>query len=234
MANDKPKGFGIGNNNRPMDTQKPPTDNRTPTPWSERDAGLPGLLGKIGQNRTDAYLREQERTQQGYNWLAGTPAAASSSAGQAPMFSDGQVFDAMQAGQMDTGQTPFSSAGGQYQPTLLEQALAYGNSLQGGGGGAAAPDYSAYRASLTDQAQQINAQIQAMYNQLGESAGENVARLEDIYGGAQAGIGNIYGSAAANTADAYGSSQQQAADQLARLGIEAASCCGGPDGFVAG
>ena len=62
-----------------------------------------------------------------------------------------------------------------------------------------------------------------MYNQLGESAGENVARLEDIYGGAQAGIGDIYGSAAANTADAYGSSQQQAADQLARLGIEAAA-----------
>jgi hypothetical protein len=94
---------------------------------------------------------------------------------------------------------------------------------QSSGGGAAAPDYSAYRASLTDQAQQINAQIQAMYNQLGESAGENVARLEDIYGGAQAGIGDIYGSAAANTADAYGSSQQQAADQLARLGIEAAA-----------
>jgi hypothetical protein len=94
---------------------------------------------------------------------------------------------------------------------------------QPSGGGAAAPDYSAYRASLTDQAQQINAQIQAMYNQLGESAGENVARLEDIYGGAQAGIGDIYGSAAANTADAYGSSQQQAADQLARLGIEAAA-----------
>jgi hypothetical protein len=94
---------------------------------------------------------------------------------------------------------------------------------QSSGGGAAAPDYSAYRASLTDQAQQINAQIQAMYNQLGESAGENVARLEDIYGGAQTGIGDVYESAAANTADAYGSSQQQAADQLARLGIEAAA-----------
>ena len=62
-----------------------------------------------------------------------------------------------------------------------------------------------------------------MYNQLGESAGENVARLEDIYGGAQTGIGDVYESAAANTADAYGSSQQQAADQLARLGIEAAA-----------
>ena len=94
---------------------------------------------------------------------------------------------------------------------------------QGTGTGRAAPDYSQYRAALTDQAQQINAQIQAMYNQLGESAGENVARLEDIYGGAQTGIGDVYGSAAANTADAYGSSQQQAADQLARLGIEAAA-----------
>lgn len=94
---------------------------------------------------------------------------------------------------------------------------------QSNGTGGAAPDYSAYRAALTDQAQQINAQIQAMYNQLGESAGANVARLEDIYGGAQTGIGDVYESAAANTADAYGSSQQQAADQLARLGIEAAA-----------
>lgn len=91
------------------------------------------------------------------------------------------------------------------------------------GTGSAGPDYSAYRAALTDQAQQINAQIQAMYNALGEEAGANVGRIQDIYGGASTGIGDVYDSAAANVADAYGSSQQQAADQLARLGIEAAA-----------
>jgi hypothetical protein len=93
----------------------------------------------------------------------------------------------------------------------------------GGGGGMAAPDYSAYRAALTDQAQQINAQIQAMYNALGEEAGANVGRIQDIYGGASTGIGDVYGSAIGNVGDAYSSAQQQAADQLARLGIEEAA-----------
>lgn len=94
---------------------------------------------------------------------------------------------------------------------------------QPSGSGMAAPDYSQYRQALTDQAQQINSQIQAMYNALGDEAAANVGRISDIYGGASAGIGDVYESAAANTADAYGSSQQQAADQLARLGIEAAA-----------
>lgn len=91
------------------------------------------------------------------------------------------------------------------------------------GTSAGLPDYSNYRAALTDQAQQLNAQVQAMYNALADEAGANVARIEDIYGGASTGIGDVYGSSAANVADAYGSSQQQAADQLARLGIEAAA-----------
>lgn len=154
-------------------------------------------------------------------WEARVRAKNSSSTPQTPMFSDGRVMSAMQAGQMDTGQVPYTSAGGEREQTLNDLIAQFAN--QSNGTGRAAPDYSQYRAALTDQAQQINAQIQAMYNQLGESAGENVARLEDIYGGAQTGIGDVYGSAAANTADAYGSSQQQAADQLARLGIEAAA-----------
>jgi hypothetical protein len=94
---------------------------------------------------------------------------------------------------------------------------------QGGGGGSARPDFSAYRAALTDQAGQLNAQIQAMYNALGEEAGANVGRIQDIYGGASTGIGDVYGSAIGNVGDAYGSAQQQAADQLARLGIEEAA-----------
>ena len=94
---------------------------------------------------------------------------------------------------------------------------------QGSGGGRAAPDYSQYRQALTDQAQQINAQIQAMYNALGEEAGANVGRIQDIYGGASTGIGDVYGSAIGNVGDAYSSAQQQAADQLARLGIEEAA-----------
>jgi hypothetical protein len=93
----------------------------------------------------------------------------------------------------------------------------------GGGGGAARPDFSAYRAALTEQAQGLNAQIQAMYNALGEEAGANVGRIQDIYGGASAGIGDVYGSAMGNVGDAYSSAQQQAADQMARLGIEEAA-----------
>lgn len=106
--------------------------------------------------------------------------------------------------------------------TRAEYAAMFGGG-GGGGGGAARPDFSAYRAALTDQAQQINAQIQAMYNALGEEAGANVGRIQDIYGGASTGIGDVYGSAIGNVGDAYGSAQQQAADQLARLGIEAAA-----------
>lgn len=103
------------------------------------------------------------------------------------------------------------------QPTSQQIAAAISGTSAG------LPDYSAYRAALSDQAQQLNAQIQAMYNQLADEAGANVARLEDIYGGASTGIGNVYGSAAENVGQAYASSQQQAADQLARLGIEAAA-----------
>ena len=128
----------------------------------------------------------------------------------------------MQEAGMDTGGVPFASAGGQYKPNFEEYMASMGIGA-GSGGGAARPDFSAYRAALTDQAQQINAQIQAMYNALGEEAGANVGRIQDIYGGASEGIGDVYGSAIGNVGDAYGSAQQQAADQLARLGIEAAA-----------
>lgn len=238
MANDKPKGFGIGAYNVPRDTEQPPQ----PPSWLERETGLPAAVRNLGEQASQSNLifgapppgtpRESSTIPQLLkSFFTGMPAETIGTSPdpdlgspQTPMFTDGRVISAIQAGQMDTGQIPFSSAGGQYQPTLLEQAMAYGNSLQGGGsGGVAAPDYSQYRQALTDQAGQINAQIQAMYNALGDEAAANVSRIEDIYGGAQAGIGDVYESAAANTADAYGSSQQQAADQLARLGIEAAA-----------
>jgi hypothetical protein len=94
---------------------------------------------------------------------------------------------------------------------------------QGGGGGGRGPDYSQYRQAITGQADELNARIQAMYNQLADQAGENVGRIKDVYGGAEQGIGNVYDSATGNVAQAFGSAQQQAADQLARLGIEAAA-----------
>jgi len=93
----------------------------------------------------------------------------------------------------------------------------------GGGGGAARPDFSGYRDALMGQADELNARIQAMYNQLAAQAGENVGRVQEIYGGAQEGVGGIYDSATSNIEQAYGSAQQQAADQMARLGIEAAA-----------
>jgi uncharacterized protein YjbJ (UPF0337 family) len=95
--------------------------------------------------------------------------------------------------------------------------------LAGGPGGSRGPDFSAYRNALMGQADELNARIQAMYNALGEQAGENVGRIQDIYGGAQTGVGDIYDSASGNIQQAYGSAQQQAADQMARLGIEAAA-----------
>ena len=127
----------------------------------------------------------------------------------------------MQQAGMDTGTVPFASAGGQYKPSF-DRYWQHGYWYRRWRG-AARPDFSAYRAALTDQAQQINAQIQAMYNALGEEAGANVGRIQDIYGGASTGIGDVYGSAIGNVGDAYGSAQQQAADQLARLGIEEAA-----------
>jgi len=112
---------------------------------------------------------------------------------------------------------------GPTQPTWEEWAAANGFGGGGGGGGASRPDFSAYRQALTDQAGGINAQIQAMYNQLGEQAGANVSRLEDIYSGAGEGINAGYDAATSNIQQAFGSAQQQAADQMARLGIEDAA-----------
>lgn len=82
------------------------------------------------------------------------------------------------------------------------------------------PDYSAVRQQMMDDTEALNAQLQAMYAAAADRAGENVARLGDIYGGAQAGIGAAYDTGTGNVEEAYASAQQQAADQLARLGIE--------------
>jgi hypothetical protein len=105
-------------------------------------------------------------------------------------------------------------------PGAVEEPAAM---LAGGPGGSRGPDFSAYRNALMGQADELNARIQAMYNALGEQAGENVGRIQDIYGGAQTGVGDIYDSATGNIQQAFGSAQQQAADQMARLGIEAAA-----------
>lgn len=116
--------------------------------------------------------------------------------------------------------TPGTPATG--QPVVEEPPatdyLAQAIAMLGGG-----PDYGAYRAALTDQTAELNARIQAMYNQLAEQAGANQERIAGVYDTAQSGVGNVYDSATQNVANAYSSSQQQAADQLARLGIEAAA-----------
>jgi len=84
-------------------------------------------------------------------------------------------------------------------------------------------DYSGYRDALMGQATDLNAQIAALYSQLGGTAQQNIDRLRDIYGSAEAGIGQTYDSSAQNVRQAYESAQQQAADQMARLGIEEAA-----------
>lgn len=65
--------------------------------------------------------------------------------------------------------------------------------------------------------------VQNMYNQYAEEAAANAARVADIYGGAQQGIGETYTGSAQAIEDAYASAQQQAADQMARLGIQEAA-----------
>ena len=85
------------------------------------------------------------------------------------------------------------------------------------------PDYGAVRQQLMADTEALNAQLQAMYSAAADRAGENVSRLGDIYGGAQAGIGAAYDTGTGNIEEAYASAQQQAADQMARLGIEAAA-----------
>jgi hypothetical protein len=107
-------------------------------------------------------------------------------------------------------------AANQPAPTdWLAEAIAYQNQF--------APDYSGLGSRWSEEAERVNAQIQAMYDQIASRAGENVGRIQDIYGGAQAGIGEAYDIGTGNIQDAYSSSQQQAADQMARLGIQAAA-----------
>jgi hypothetical protein len=214
----------MGGGIMPMGGATPPPVDELP-PWSEREIGLPGFLNTLGQNFDAGRLAEKERMESGYRFLAGIPST--------PQPTGPSQADLIQASQdaRPSRFNDYSATGGvgpgasQALPSradvAAEIAAMYG--VGQGGGGAARPDFSEYRAALTDQAGQLNAQIQAMYNALGEEAGANVGRIQDIYGGASTGIGDVYGSAIGNVGDAYGSAQQQAADQLARLGIEAAA-----------
>jgi len=125
-------------------------------------------------------------------------------------------------GAQTRGGSPARQPVQQQAPISFEEYLA-SQGVGRGGGGSAGPNFGAYRAALTEQAQGLNSQIQAMYNALAQEAGANVGRIQDIYGGAQEGIGGVYDSASGNVQQAFGSAQQQAADQLARLGIEEAA-----------
>ena len=181
------------------------------------------FLSNVQANVGPAFRAQQIGPMAGMGgFAASSPRTTTTAAGASvpSLLGTGTLFlNRVNQSQMDTGRTPFSSAGGEYDPSF-EQWLAM---RQGGGSGGGRPDLSAYRAALTDQANQINAQIQAMYRALGDEAAANLGRIQDVYGGAQTGVGNIYGSATENIGQAYGSAQQQAADQMARLGIEAAA-----------
>ena len=83
--------------------------------------------------------------------------------------------------------------------------------------------YDNYMSFLLEQDAETQARIQAMYAQLADSAEENMQRIQDIYGSAQATSGDVFGQSAQSIEDAYASSSQQAADQMARLGVEAAA-----------
>jgi hypothetical protein len=188
---------------------------QNPDAWAYRESGLPSLLQAV----PEAAWGFQDFLDQNLNvgrWFSGQPQIGASpqpTGRPTPSYSAGEGFYSTTA---PTPQPPSR----QEVAAQIAAMLGMGG---GGGGGAARPDFSAYRAALTEQAQGLNAQIQAMYNALGEEAGANVGRIQDIYGGASTGIGDVYGSAIGNVGDAYSSAQQQAADQMARLGIEEAA-----------
>jgi len=198
--------------------------------------GLKGFLERIKQNQESANLAmrqagfsgapvgpnpyEQAKSQRSAEWWTSQQPSPSN-------VLDRFIEPTLTASTEDLGVLPDTGAVGPTGPQMSQEEyyaqLLARMGLGGGGGGAARPDFSAYRQALTGQAEELNARIQAMYNQLGEQAGANVGRIQDIYGGAQTGVGDIYDSAAGNIGQAFSSSQQQAADQMARLGIEAAA-----------
>lgn len=179
--------------------------------WAQSQYGLPGIINDY----TSAANRIAGSVGSGIGGFL---------SGAAPVSPTPQP--GMTTAQKLAQQAQFQSQGRRAQDAVYGNRAAMSSAAMaggGGGGGSRGPNYGPYREALIGQADALNARIQAMYNQLAAQAGENVERLEGIYGGAGEGIGNVYDSATANVADAYGSAQQQAADQLARLGIEAAA-----------
>lgn len=180
--------------------------------WATSQYGLPGLLGDY----TSTVNRAIGGLESGIGGFL---------SGRAPASAVPDVARELTTAQKLAQQQAFQQQGRAQQDAVTQnraaaQAAASG---MGGGGGMAGPNYGPYREALLAQAGDLNARIQAMYNQLAEQAGANVGRIEDIYGGAQEGIGGVYDSATGNVQQAFSSAQQQAADQLARLGIEAAA-----------
>jgi hypothetical protein len=207
-------------------TQTPPP--QPPTPWYEQEGILSGGIpsaGWTGGGWADALSKAAAF--QGSRYIPGLPSyqnLAPKTPGVGALGTGTSFMDAVNQSRlnaMDTGRTPFTSAGGQRIPTREEILAAMMGG--GGGGGGSRPDFSAYRNALMAQTDELNTRIQAMYNALGEQAQANLGRIQDVYGGAQTGVGDIYGSATENIGQAFSSAQQQAADQMARLGIEAAA-----------
>ena len=199
-------GVRVGNV-RPMDFGAPVIP-RPPAPVDEELYGLPSVIREIQGSYS---LPGSGTAQQFYdsgssarNWLSGVAPAPA----PAPL--------AKTRGGSPAREPVQQRADPSFEEYLLSRGI-------GGGSGGSRPNFTAYRAALTEQAQGLNAQIQAMYNALAQEAGANVGRIQDIYGGAQEGIGGVYDSATGNVQQAFGSAQQQAADQLARLGIEEAA-----------
>jgi hypothetical protein len=188
----------------PSSSLKPPRWMEPFLEWSSRDYGLPGLIQSAyaGPNRA---LLDLESA--GKSFFTGIP----------PEFPSTDL-----TGAPGSARSNSTALRGRAQDTRRQQNAAAAQA-PGSGGGPAGPDFSGYRNALMGQADELNARIQAMYNQLASQAGENVQRVQDIYGGAQTGVGDIYDSATGNIQQAFGSAQQQAADQMARLGIEAAA-----------
>lgn len=217
-------GVSVGNIRRMSNDAPPP-----PAPYIDEESTVPynWAAGRYGASTTPTPVQERPVT----NWLLepigwgdlfpDSPLLARNQPGYGVPSPQEKAFRRAQA---NIGKGPaYQSNVSEPEVGMTLEELIAKFAGQGGGGGGRGPDYSQYRQAITGQADELNARIQAMYNQLADQAGENVGRIKDVYGGAEQGIGNVYDSATSNVAQAFGSAQQQAADQLSRLGIEAAA-----------
>jgi len=211
-----------------------------------------GFLSNVLRGTQEAARRQRERNQQAQginvipafwsNAALDTASILGNTLGQTSRFLRGQSSDPVSnwgsrllGGPQETflsvlgGGTPPPTKGKGGSPSYLKEqqevptGLTAAEWLGQNMGSFDETPYRNYMDFLMQQDEETMARINAMYNQLAESAGANMQRVADVYDSARIQSGDVFGGSAQNIEDAYSSASQQAADQMARLGIEAAA-----------